>query len=105
MDSISSLSALRSVAPTTSAAPQAPARGKDDQKLRQAFSAFVGETFYAQMLQALRKTQGKPAYFYGGRAEEIFRGQLDQVLAQKMAETDGDKLSTAMYELYRLAPK
>ncbi len=52
-------------------------------QLRKAFDAFVGETFFGQLLHSMRKTVGKPAYFNGGRAEEIFQQQLDQVLAQK----------------------
>ena len=39
------------------------------------------------MLSSMRKTVGKAAYFDGGRGEEIFRGQLDQVMSQKLAES------------------
>ena len=59
----------------------------DNPALRKAFDQFVGETFYGQMIQAMRKSQGKPAYFHGGQAEEIFTQQLDQVLSKKLAET------------------
>ncbi len=71
-------------------------------KLRQAFDQFVGETFFSQMLSSMRKTQGKPAYFHGGRAEEIFQGQLDQVLSQQMTEASASQFSGPMFELFKL---
>ena len=53
-------------------------------ELKQAYSDFVGKTFFGQMLKAMRSTVGKPAYFHGGQAEEMFRAQLDQHLADGM---------------------
>ena len=35
------------------------------------------------MLKAMRSTVDKPAYFHGGQAEEVFRSQLDQHLADR----------------------
>ena len=58
-----------------------------DAELRKAFDAFVGEAFFSQMLQSMRKTVNKPAYFHGGKAEEIFQKQLDQVLAEKVSKS------------------
>jgi hypothetical protein len=57
------------------------------------------------MLKAMRKTVGKPAYFHGGRAEEIFTAQLDQVLAEKISEAGGDRFGGPMYELFLLGRK
>jgi len=71
-------------------------------KLRDAFQSFVGETLFSQMLKSARKTQNKPAYFHGGRAEEMFQQQLDQVIAEKMAKTDGASYSDAMFELFTM---
>ena len=76
--------------------------GEDDQQLREAFDSFVGQTFFGQMLSAMRKTLGKPAYFHGGRAEEIFQQQLDQVLGEKLADASADKFSGPMFELFVL---
>jgi Rod binding domain-containing protein len=75
----------------------------DDGKLREAFDSFIGETFYGQMLSAMRKTVGKPAYFHGGRAEETFRSQLDQMLAQEMTQSGAGELSNSMFEQFRLS--
>lgn len=74
--------------------------GANDQRTRDAFDAFVGETFFSQMLKSMRKTVGKPAYFHGGRAEEVFTQQLDQVLAEKLGRASAGKISGPMYELF-----
>jgi hypothetical protein len=74
----------------------------DQSQLREKFDSFVGESFYGQMLQAMHKTVGKPAYFSGGRAEEMFQGQLDQVLSEKMTKANGGSLSASMFDLFNL---
>lgn len=71
-------------------------------KLRETFDQFVGETFYGQMLSSMRKTLGKPAYFHGGRAEEIFQGQLDQVLGEQLAKASAKSFTDPMFELFSL---
>jgi flagellar protein FlgJ len=78
---------------------------KEDGELREAFDGFVGETFFGQMLQSMRKTVGKQDYFYGGRAEEIFRGQLDQQLAQEMTKASADTFSGPMFDLFMMSRK
>jgi len=62
-----------------------------------AFRTFIGESFFGQMLKSMRSTQGKPAYFHGGHAEEVFRGQLDQTLAQEMTKSSADKIADPMF--------
>jgi peptidoglycan hydrolase FlgJ len=73
--------------------------------LREAFDSFVGETFYGQMLKEMRKTVHKCPYFDGGRAEEIFRGQLDQKLSQNLAKSGANSFSGPMFELFALNRK
>lgn len=84
----------------TAAAPPSPRLASP--KLREAFDQFVGETFYGQMLSSMRKTLGKPAYFHGGRAEEVFQGQLDQVLGEQLAKASADSFTGPMFELFSL---
>jgi hypothetical protein len=62
----------------------------------------VGQTLFGQLLGAMRKTLGKPAYFHGGRAEEIFQQQLDQVLAEKISDASAEKFSDPMFELFAM---
>jgi hypothetical protein len=55
------------------------------------------------MMSAMRKTVDKPAYFHGGRAEEVFQNQLDQVLSERMTKASADEFANPMYELFMLA--
>ena len=75
---------------------------KQDEEVEKQFNAFVGQTLFGQLLKSMRKTVGKPAYFHGGQAEEIFQQQLDQVLGEKLAETSGKKFSEPMFDLFQL---
>ena len=74
----------------------------EDKELRKAFQDFVGQTFYGQLLSAMRKTVDKPAYLHGGRAEEVFQNQLDQVLAEKLSDASAESFTEPMYQLFSL---
>ncbi len=78
-----------------------PAHGENP-ALREAFQDFVGQTFYGQLLSAMRKTVDKPAYFHGGRTEEIFQNQLDQVLSEKLSDASAKSFTEPMYQLFTL---
>ena len=71
------------------------------QELKKTFTSVFGEMLYTEMLKGMRKTLDKPAYFHGGPAEEIFTQQLDQVIAQKMADTSGESLLGATFDAAR----
>ena len=71
-----------------------------ERKVKQTFQEFVGKTFYSQMLSAMRKTQDPPEYMNGGRAEEIFQGQLDQELSGYLSEASADRLAGPMFEVF-----
>ena len=79
-----------------------PKDKQDDTELREAFQDFVGQTFFSQMLSAMRKTVDKPAYLHGGRTEEVFQAQLDQVLSEKLSDASADTFSGPMYDLFQL---
>ena len=92
---------------TSSAATQKisePALSDDEKKFKELLHQFVGQVLFGQMLKSMRETQEKNPYFNGGRAEEIFQGQLDQVLTDKMTKATSKTLSDPMYKLMR-APK
>ena len=78
------------------------AAGNDTDATREAFDQFVGGTFYKQMLGEMQKSVGKPAFMHGGKAEEMFRSELNSHLADKMAASSGKQLTGAMYELFQL---
>ena len=102
LSATSTMNASLPTASLTASAPKPELNGKDQGELRQAFDSFVGETFFGQMLKAMRKSVGKAAYFYGGRAEEIFQGELDQTLAKDMARSSADQFTGPMYELFTM---
>jgi Rod binding domain-containing protein len=73
-----------------------------DNELRQSFDSFVGETFYSQMIKSMHKLHGKPAYFYGGHAEEAFQQQLDQTWAQQMTKATAHSFTGPMFEHFMM---
>lgn len=77
-------------------------RVRDAEKVREAFDDFVGQTFFLQLLSEMRKSVAKPAYLHGGQTEEVFQGQLDQVLAEKLSEATASQFSGPMFELFML---
>ena len=66
-------------------------------EVQQAFRSFVGEAFFGQLMKSMRSTVGKPAYFHGGQAEEVFRSQLDQTLSEEMTATSADQIADPMF--------
>ena len=82
--------------------PQRPKGSASGDELKTAFNDFVGQTFYGQMLKSLRKSVGKAPYFDGGQTEEIFRSQLDQVIAEKLSDASTDTFSGPMFDLFQL---
>jgi Rod binding domain-containing protein len=87
--------AATSPAPSPAAAGTAP---RSSQELRATFQEFAAGTFYKQMLKALRQGHGKPAYFHGGRGEEVFRQQLDEHVTDALARSHGDALAAPLFE-------
>ena len=88
-------------APSVLGAPQLTGQtGRPD--LKDAFSDFVGQTFFSQLIASMRKTVGKPAYFHGGRAEEVFQGQLDQMLAERISDASREQFAEPMFELFMM---
>lgn len=75
------------------------AEGVDDSELKQQFTNFVGQTLFGQLFKTMRESLDKPAYFHGGRTEEIFQQQLDQVLTERMTSAQGGQIAETMYNL------
>ena len=77
---------LGHVKPLKPGATTAEEQLQNARDLKKAYTDFVGKTFFGQMLKAMRSTVDKPAYFHGGQAEEMFRSQLDQHMADAMSD-------------------
>lgn len=82
---------------------QAPASiDTKDGNLRAAFQDFVGETFFAQLIKSMRSGQNGAAYFNGGRAEEIFQGQFDQMMSEHLSDAAAPSIADPMFEVFQL---
>lgn len=89
--------ALQSASPT-----DADDKAEDkEEKLKKSFSKFVGQTLFGQLMSTMRKSVGEPAYMHGGRAEEIFQSQMDQLLVERISDASSDRLVEPMYELFK----
>jgi Rod binding domain-containing protein len=80
-----------------------PPEDAEDAELKKAFTDFVGQTLFGQLIASMRTTQSEPAYMHGGQAEKIFQNQLDQVLSEEMTKASADSLANPMYELFRMS--
>jgi Rod binding domain-containing protein len=67
-------------------------------ELKKVFNEFTAGTFYREMLAAMRKGASKPAYFDGGQAEEIFRGELDRHIADDLVARQGEAFSAPLFK-------
>lgn len=88
---------LNGVKPLRPSIASAEQQLESAREVRDTFRKFVGEAFFGQMMKAMRSTQGKPAYFHGGRAEEVFQAQLDQVMSEHMTEASADQIADPMF--------
>jgi peptidoglycan hydrolase FlgJ len=80
--------------------PRTPAlSGQDTPALKEAFTDFVGQSFFGELLKQMRATVGKPAYMHGGFGEDVFQSQLDQVLVERISDASAATFSDPMYQL------
>ncbi len=71
-------------------------------ELKQRVNEFVGMFFYGTMLKQARNTRLTDTDVgYGGRGEEVFAAQLDQMLAERMGRRDDNNLTEAIYTQIR----
>lgn len=71
-------------------------------ELEEAFSDFVGQTLFGSLLASMRKTVGKPAYMHGGRTEEVFQKQLDEIMVEELTEASAKDIAQPMFELFQM---
>lgn len=69
-------------------------------QLRATAGMLVGRVFFGTLLQAMRESGLRGKYGHGGRGEEVFRGQLDGVLAERMGQSGGGGLTDAIVRAY-----
>ena len=100
----SAMTAPSTLSDTLNNVSQTKVAGNDDE-LQKTFQDFVGQTFFGQMIASMRSTQEDAPYFNGGRAEKIFQGQLDQVLAEDLSDSSAAQFSDPMFKLFQLHRK
>ena len=92
--------ALPQTQPTVDLAPlpKPPERSET----QEAFTQFVGQTLFGSMLASMRKSVGRPAYMHGGRTEEVFQKQMDQLIVEDLTKASADTIADPMYELFNM---
>ena len=75
---------------------------EESMELEEKFTEFVGQTLFGSMLASMRKTLGKPAYMHGGRTEEVFQKQLDQLMVEDLTEASADSIASPMFDLFNM---
>lgn len=89
---------LNAVVPADESARQ---KADVERGLRKSIDEFVGMVFYGQLLKAMRDSPLKSDIGHGGRGEDIFAGQLDIELSQRIGRAGGFNLSDAIYRRLR----
>ena len=59
----------------------------DNSTLRAKVSEFIGLTFFAPLLKQASDPVLKGEYMHGGRGEQVFRGQLNELLAVRIGQS------------------
>lgn len=85
--------------------PKVRDRAAEKAEFQQKFDEVLGMTMYGMMLKSLRQSSHKTPYFNGGRTEEVFGQQLDQVLSEKMGRRDAERHTNHVASLNSLARK
>ncbi len=65
-------------------------------KLRRSADKLVGTVFYGTLLRQMRSSSLKGKYGHGGRGEEIFQAQLDQLFAENAGQARTSSISDAI---------
>ena len=82
-----------------------PMANADQSEERRVFDQYIAGNFFKQMLVAMRKTTDKPAYFHGGKMEEMIQEKfLDPAIAESLAQSSAASFTDPMYEAFKRGP-
>ncbi len=87
----------------TQTPPLKPAVAKAHGELREAINEVIGSVFFAPMLRTMRSSSIKGSFGHGGRGEEIFQGQLDQMLSERAGKATSFELSDVLFNRFSTA--
>ncbi|MEE9243806.1 MAG: hypothetical protein V3U55_07200 [Mycobacterium sp.] len=71
-------------------------------QLRRTINEVIGSVFFGPLMRAMRNSAIKGTVGHGGRGEEIFRAQLDQILTERAGASTHYPLSDVLFD--RFAP-
>ena len=71
--------------------------------LRDAVDRVLGSVFYGPLLQTMRSSSLKGAVGHGGRGEEIFQNQLDQLFAERAGQASNNGLGETLFNRFARA--
>ena len=74
-------------------------------ELREVIDRTLGSVFYGPLLRSARNSSLKGTFGHGGRGEEIFQNQLDQVLAERAGRSTAADVGEALFNRYAGAVK
>ncbi len=69
-----------------------------EQQVRQAAQQLVSSTFLKPLLEQMRKDPLGSDLFHGGAGEDLFRSQLDTILADRITSRSELPMVEALYE-------
>src|SRR3990172_4475374 len=98
MHAIDNVHGLRAAFEAAQGRPADPLTSGKELTEREAFQSAVAGTFFKMMIKSMQKMHGKAAYFHGGRAEEMFQGQMDETFAADFARSNGASLTDSLYQ-------
>lgn len=72
-------------------------------ELRRTINKAVGSVFYAPLLQSSRNSTLKSDFGHGGRGEDIFRAQLDGMLAERAGQASAFGVGKVLFDRFAAA--
>ncbi len=99
---MSTLAGMQTISPQTNRTGgftdlDAVKKNLEDKKLKEMCSEFESVLFNC-MLKSMRNTVEKTGLFYGGQAEDVYTGMLDQEYAKIMSSNTKGSLAQALYK-------
>jgi len=72
-------------------------------RLRETVDQVLGSVFYGPLLRGVRSSSLKGSVGHGGRGEDIFQAQLDQIFAERAGQAGSGGLGDTLYDRFARA--
>ena len=83
---------------TTATVPHDTPRAEAHTRLREAINQTIGSVFFGPLLKTMRSSPLKSTVGHGGRGEDIFRAQLDGILAERAGTATQYELGDVLFD-------